>query len=123
MKFALIAFAILPDHMHLIIDPKNNNLSSIVQKIKLSFSKKLRYRMKTYGGNIWQKRFWDHIIRNQDDLNSHLDYIHYNPVKHGFANNPLEWEFSSIQNYYEKGYYSMDWGTKEDVIINGDFGE
>jgi REP-associated tyrosine transposase len=72
---------------------------------------------------IWQRRFWDHIIRNQTDLNKHIDYIHYNPVKHGYVNSPFEWEYSSIHVYRDKGYYQSDWGMKEDLNIGGEFGE
>ena len=120
LNFGINAYVIMPDHFHAIIDCKNNDLSIIIQKIKASFSK--RYRNKyIYSGKIWQSRFWDHIIRNQNDYNNHIDYIHYNPVKHNLAKSPFEWEYSSIHNYID--IYRKDWGTKHDIIFNNEFGE
>lgn len=74
-------------------------------------------------GKIWQNRFWDHIIRDQDDMNRHLDYIHYNPVKHGLVDDPFLYEYSSLNLFYKHGYYQRDWGVKEEPIIEGEFGE
>ncbi len=122
LKFELIAFVILPDHLHLIINPENSDLSNIMQRIKLSFSKKLRY-ISVRSGMVWQKRFWDHVIRDRDDMNRHIDYIHYNPVKHGYVNSPFDWKESSIHDFYEKGLYPKDWGRKEKLIFDGDYGE
>ena len=59
---------------------------------------------------IWQRRFWEHVIRDQTDFNRHCDYIHYNPVKHGLVNSPLEWKHSSFGKFVEKGLYRQDWG-------------
>ncbi|MDP2728820.1 MAG: transposase, partial [Dehalococcoidia bacterium] len=59
---------------------------------------------------IWQRRFWEHVIRDQTDFNRHCDYIHYNPVKHGLVNSPLEWKHSSFRKFVEKGLYRQDWG-------------
>ena len=72
-------------------------------------------------GIVWQKRYWDHIIRNQDDMNNHVDYIHYNPIKHGYVNNPFDWKLSSIHNF--KDIYQADWGKSEKIIFEGDYGE
>ncbi len=74
-------------------------------------------------GRVWQHRFWDHIIRDDDDLNNHTDYIHYNPVKHGFVTSPFDWPHSSIHRFLEMGNYTLDWGRREDVLFVGDFGE
>jgi putative transposase len=61
---------------------------------------------------VWQRRFWEHMIRDQEDLNRHVDYIHihYNPVKHGLVNSPGEWRHSSFNRFMEKGLYPPDWG-------------
>ncbi|MFH2037253.1 MAG: hypothetical protein ABIJ45_12685, partial [Candidatus Zixiibacteriota bacterium] len=72
---------------------------------------------------IWQRRFWDHIIRDRDDFNKHIDYIHYNPVKHRLLKNPFEWQYSSIQLFKKDGIYKDDWGVAEEIHINGDFEE
>ena len=80
LRFEIIAHVILPDHFHAIIDPGEYDLSNLLQRIKQSFS--MDYRQRTgASGRVWQLRFWDHIIRDQDDMNKHIDYIHYNPVK------------------------------------------
>jgi len=57
---------------------------------------------------IWQRRFWEHAIRDQADFNRHFDYIHYNPVKHGLVSTPLEWEHGSFSEATEKGIYTPD---------------
>jgi len=122
MKFKIPAFVALPDHVHILINPGGTNVSLILQRIKLSFSKKVRYLLGQSSGQIWQKRFWDHIIRNQEDMNKHIDYIHYNPVKHGYTNRPHDWKYSTFPEYYKRGYYSEDWGEM-DPLIKGEFGE
>lgn len=81
----ILAYVILPDHFHILIDIRGQDISNIMQKIKMSFGVKYRIKMDRKSGRIWQHRFWDHAIRNQSDLNNHIDYIHYNPVKHGLA--------------------------------------
>lgn len=107
-NFELIAWVVLPDHIHMIIDPKENNLSTLMKKIKLSFSMKCLKEQNLKSGKVWQNRFWDHIIRDQNDMNRHIDYIHYNPVKHQVINSPFEWKYSTINEYKNKGYYQSD---------------
>ena len=120
-RFDLIAWVILPDHFHIIIDPLENNFSELMKRIKLSFSMNYRKKHNLKNQNVWQKRFWDHIIRNQNDFNRHLDYIHYNPVKHGYVKSPFDYEHSSINNFSE--YYQSDWGVVEEIKLEEDFGE
>ena len=122
IEFNLIAYIFLPDHVHLLIDPGLNNLSDILHRIKLSFGAMYRKRYGLGRGRIWQSRFWDHVIRNQDDMNVRINYIHYNPVKHGYAKDPFTYRHSSIHEYFQEGYYSKDWGCREPVF-NGDFGD
>jgi putative transposase len=64
-------------------------------------------------GPIWQPRFWEHVIRDEDDRQRHLDYIHFNPVKHGLTNDPAAWPASSFKRYQARGFYSSGWGTIE----------
>lgn len=123
ITFKVWAWVIMPDHVHMIIDPKENNLSEIVKRIKLLFAGRYRSKHNMQKGRIWQYRFWDHVIRNQEVLNKHIDYIHYNPVKHGIAEDPFTYRYSSLKIFFEKGYYQRDWGIKEKIIMNGDFGE
>ncbi|MFH2089742.1 MAG: transposase [Pseudomonadota bacterium] len=123
LPYELIAWVAIPDHFHLIIDPDVHDFSGLMRRIKLSFSAHLRKREGVDCGRVWQYRFWDHIIRDQDDLNRHIDYIHYNPVKHGLVASPFDHPYSSIHEYRKRGYYRDDWGTKEEIIFDGKFGE
>ena len=60
---------------------------------------------------IWQHRYWEHLLRDEDDYARHVEYIHYNPVKHGYAASPAEWEFSSFRGFVKEGTYPEDWGS------------
>ena len=70
---------------------------------------------------IWQRRFWEHTIRDEDDLQRHIDYIHFNPVKHGLTDRVTDWPYSSFHRYVEHGWLSADWA--EDVSDGEAFGE
>jgi putative transposase len=120
-SFDLVAWVILPEHFHIIVRPGTINISLLMRRIKLSFSAKYRKLLKMSSGQLWQNRFYDHVIRNQDDMNKHLDYIHFNPVKHGLVSKPFDYRYSSIHDY--RDYYSDDWGIKEDIDTTGDYGE
>ncbi len=91
--------------------------------LKLSFGAYFRKENNLYSGRVWQSRFWDHIIRDQQDYNNHIDYIHYNPVKHNYTMSPFEWDYSSIHEYKRSGYYQRDWGKIKMINFEGDFGE
>ncbi len=67
----------------------------------------------TSQGPLWQARFWDHVIRDDNDYKRHLDYIHWNPVKHGFVKDPIQWQWSTFSKWMKKGVYDKDWGCKE----------
>jgi putative transposase len=120
-NFKLLAWVILPDHFHFLIDSKNDPISATIHDFKLSFSSHYRKRQCIHSGKVWQLRFWDHIIRDECDYNRHLDYIHYNPVKHGFVKRPFDYLHTSIHKYRE--YYQPDWGVDEKVNSRGEFGE
>lgn len=119
--FGLMAWVILPDHFHFLIDVKKSNISKILQRIKLSYSVRLRNRYGFDYGKVWQNGFWDHIIRDEKDLNSHLNYIHYNPIKHGLINNPFDYEHSSLKKH--RDFYPDDWGIIKPLEFDGDFGK
>jgi putative transposase len=87
-------------------------ISEIMQSVKLRFTHRFK-KLHGIKGNatLWQRRFWDHIARDQEDVNRHLDYIHYNPVKHGHAPKPLDFPFSSFPKYMERGIYAPNWGA------------
>ena len=59
---------------------------------------------------VWQRRFWEHTIEDEDDFETQFDYIHYTPVKHGLAKCPKEWSASSFHRWVEQGVYAKDWG-------------
>jgi putative transposase len=123
--FKVDAIVIMPDHLHTIWTLPTGEFDFSVRwkQIKGTFSK-------LYSGNssrnltqsmiskkeksIWQRRFWEHAIRSQEDFNKRCDYIHYNPVKHGLVNIPTEWEHSSFRKFVEKGLYDKDWGKFEE---------
>ena len=135
--FEVIAYCILPDHVHFIWQlPENDvNYSMRINLIKGRFSRryaaqfgkvlsKTDSRQKRREVMVWQRRFWEHLIRNEDDLNRHIDYIHYNPVKHGVVSRVRDWESSSFHDYVIQGCYELEWGEgyqDEDKQI--DFGE
>jgi len=59
---------------------------------------------------IWQRRFWEHFIRDEEDLEHHLNYLHFNPVKHGLVKRVRDWEASTFTDFVKLGYYDLDWG-------------
>lgn len=79
----LDAWVILPDHTHLILSNDDLSISKIIHRFKTKYSRHFRDRFRP--GRVWQNRFWDHVIRDENDLRRHLDYIHFNPVKHGIV--------------------------------------
>ena len=74
---------------------------------------KIKSLNKNRESNIWQRRYWEHTILSEYDLYRHIDYIHYNSVKH-FNIAPKDWEYSSFKKYVSNGYYSLDWCNLED---------
>ena len=115
--FRLLAYVILPDHFHWLmrVEKESGNFSDILQSIKRNFT--LNYKdahpiptpMK-----LWQSRFWDHIIRDEKDLERHFDYIHWNPVKHGYIHYPEDWLHSTYAHWLKLGYYGLEWGRGEE---------
>jgi putative transposase len=122
-SFELLAWVIMPDHFHFVIGPSSWDISKLLQAIKMSFGVLYRNRDGMTSGRVWQNRFWDHIIRDQEDLNRHIDYVHYNPVKHRLVLSPFDWKWSSIDDYRREGVYADDWGRKEMDWGDMDFGE
>jgi len=72
---------------------------------------------------IWQRRYWEHTLRDEDDFRRHIDYVHYNPVKHGLVTRPADWRHSSIHRYIREGILPSDWGAAVASIDAGEFGE
>ena len=110
-QFELPASVILPDHFHLLLKPVGCNFSQIMLSFKKRFTDNFKKRNGIFTNfSFWQGRFWDHVIRNDRDFKSHLDYIHYNPVKHGYVSTPEEWHHSSYLPWVETGAYTIGWG-------------
>jgi putative transposase len=73
---------------------------------------------------VWQRQFYKHTIREKRDLESHVEYIHYNPVKHGLVDRVSEWKWSSFHRYVKNGFYPPDWGEGLEIKVDqSKFGE
>lgn len=102
--FKIEAWVVLPDHLHCVwkLPPGDHDFSTRWRLIKARFSRELplglrrKSQIRRAERGIWQRRFWEHHIRDQTDLDTHLRYCWFNPVKHGFVENPLDWPFSSV---------------------------
>ena len=96
--FDLDAYVILPDHIHLLISlPAGmRDYSNIIKEVKKSVTKEIRKHLDQPDLVVWQDRFWEHTIRDERDMKTHYDYIHYNPVKHGYVESAYQWKWSSI---------------------------
>lgn len=115
--FEVEAAVVLPDHLHCIwrLPEGDADFSSRWREIKKYVSQNLEgVVVNTRGeGNVWQRRFWEHVIRDDQDYQAHVDYIHYNPVKHGYVSLPGDWPWSSFNRWVDAGCYSADWGRTE----------
>ena len=122
LPFETIAVCLLPEHIHCIwrLPEGDANYAVRWKEIKTRFTR--RYlkevgpgsernasRQKRGEAAIWQRRFWEHTIESEDDLEAHLDYIHYNPVKHGLVDRAFDWPYSSFGRYVKEGIYARDW--------------
>ena len=122
--FEIIAICVLPDHIHVILNPKNiKEYPKIITSIKYYFSKNYNVGVEipTYGyvnkgeKGIFQRRFFEHTITSQEDLINQINYVHYNPVKHGLVNKVKDWKYSSFHKFVKQGLYENDWGNVKDV--------
>ena len=137
LPFTIAAWVLLPDHLHTIwslpedddkfasrwaiikrhVSKRCSPINGIAGSMKDSHDKRGEER-------IWQRRFWDHLIRDDLDLQRHLDYIHWNPVKHGYVNRAIDWPYSTFHRYVANGLYPNDWGgMKDEAALNMNFGE
>jgi len=122
--FAMLGYVFLPDHFHLLMKPTGGStFSQIMHSLKPNFTKAYKQATNTTGSlKFWQKRFWDHIIRDERDFERHLDYIHYNPVKHRVVARPEDWLHSSFLRWKDRGAYPEEWGwTEPPTVAGGDW--
>jgi putative transposase len=120
--FRLIAYVILPDHFHTLLGFQNNeeDFSRVLHSIKRNFTARYKMAHNIAGSlSLWQARFWDHVIRSERDFGAHLDYIHWNPVKHGLVDSAEAWPFSTFVLWVAEGHYSAKWGTEAPESIRG----
>jgi len=119
--FALLAYSIIPDHVNLLIRPTGEaNFSQIMHSLQRNYTMRFKgIRGIARSLSLWQRGFWDHMIRDEEDLGRHLDYIHYNPVKHGLVTRPEDYVYSSYRYWLEQGYYEAGWGYAEPETIDG----
>ena len=122
--FDIEAMVVLPDHLHCLwrLPPDDFNYSTRWRLIKAHFSRQLPQgeaispsRTRKGERGIWQRRYWEHAIRNERDLHNHLDYLHYNPVKHGHVSRVADWPHSSFHRYVKEGFYPTDWAGSVEV--------
>jgi putative transposase len=129
--FETIAICILPDHLHAIwrLPKEDANFPLRWNVIKAGFSRSVPVTISRSPSKvakrekgIWQRRYWEHVIRDDADLVRHIDYIHYNPVKHALVTRVCDWPHSSFHRYVERGQLPVDWGGDLSEVA-GKFGE
>ena len=126
--FEIEAFVLLPDHLHCIwtLPEGDGDFSKRWRLVKAHFTRNCdeEYRHAPYESRerkkeqaVWQRRFWEHLIRDDEDYIKHVEYIHYNPVKHRLVKAPKDWEYSSFHQYVRDGKYDRDWASGRDLAF------
>ena len=122
IAFNIVAITILRDHIHLILHPENiNDYPNIIKYFKTYFSRNINIENSNLSAGkkykkekgIWQSRYWAHIIFNENDLNKHLDYIHFNSMKH-YNITPQNWQYSTFKKYVNEKFYDITWCNFDD---------
>jgi len=130
--FTIDAFVLLPDHLHclLTLPDGDHDFSRRWRLIKSYFTRKCddKYkhtpsalRQKKKEQAVWQRRFWEHLIYDEQDFIWHVEYIHY-PVKHGLATAPKDLEYSSFHRYVRDGMYNLEWGAGQEITLDETIG-
>ena len=129
--FTIEAIVVLPDHLHAIwtLPEGDGDFAVRWRLIKTSFSRHVprgerisASRSRKGERGIWQRRYWEHTIRDDNDFARHVDYIHFNPIKHGHVGHAADWPFSSFHRMVRLGMYPRDWASAP-VGEAGSFGE
>ncbi|MCL2523756.1 MAG: transposase [Betaproteobacteria bacterium] len=122
--FVMDAVVILPEHLHCIwqLPLGDDNYSTRWRLIKSHFSHSLepgeersKSRLRKGERGIWQRRYWEHLIRDEEDYARHVDYIHYNPVKHGLVAQVKDWPYSTFFRWMKQGVYTEAWAGEEEA--------
>ncbi|MFZ6772742.1 REP-associated tyrosine transposase [Undibacterium sp. SXout7W] len=131
--FKIDAWVLLPDHLHCIWTLPEGDADfsvrwSMIKRLvsqacadEFSMDDVSASRTQRKESGIWQRRFWEHQIRDDHDFARHVDYIHWNPVKHGLVARAVDWPYSTFHRYVVQEMLPPDWGVRGDVV--GDFGE
>ena len=127
--FYIDAWVVLPEHMHCIftLPDADSDFSLRWRLIKSGFSRALpkterisSARKASGERGIWQRHYWEHLIRDENDYQRHVDYVHVNPVKHGHVERVRDWPYSTFHRYVELGVYPADWcGDLNDEVSGG----
>ena len=132
LPFRTDAMVVLPDHLHALwtLPAEDDDYPNRWRMLKAYFVRLLRDNGESMVKNskgeyaLWQRRYWEHTIQNDRDLSAHVDYIHYNPVKHGLVTHARAWPYSTFHRYVRKGMLSVDWGGSVNAQgVNGQYGE
>jgi putative transposase len=128
MPFDVVGAVVLPEHCHFMwtLPENDEDFSKRVGRLKVLFTKDLPAglrggqalspsRLSKRESGVWQRRFWEHLIRDERDFRRHMDYVHYNPVKHELVSCPHIWSHSSFARWVQEGEYPADWGC----VCNG----
>ncbi len=127
--FHIDSWVVLPDHMHCIwtLPPGDDDYAGRWRVLKKAFTKAIppgeyrsSARLRRAERGIWQRRFWEHTIRDERDYAAHMDYVHFNPVKHGFANSAAGWRYSTFHRSVGFGLYPADWAGGSAEIDGGE---
>ena len=127
--FEINAWVVLPEHLHAILTlPANDcDFSLRWRLIKSGFSRALpktefrsAIRQKNKERGIWQRHYWEHLIRDELDYQRHMDYVHVNPLKHGLVQRVRDWPYSTFHQAVESGLYPIDWCGDLSINIRGD---
>jgi len=131
--FTIDAWVVLPDHLHCVwtLPPDDDDFATRWRVLKSVFARSLPSgerrsdaRLRKGERGIWQRRFWEHSIRDDDDFAAHLDYVHFNPVKHGYVGEPAAWPYSTFKSSVRRGLYPEGWrGPAEGAVADKQRGE
>jgi len=124
--FIIHGWVVLPEHLHCVIELPSNDADFATRwrLIKIAFSKALpkterrsQVRMARNERGIWQRRYWEHLIRDEADFRAYMDYVHINPLKHGLVKRLADWPYSTFHGLVEQGVYPADWAGGDEGAL------
>jgi len=130
--FETVAMVVLPEHIHCIwtLPEDDADYPTRWRLLKTAFSRRIpaleprsNSRQAKHERGIWQRRYWEHAVRDEEDLLRHVDYIHFNPVKHGYVGRVGDWPYSTFPRFVARGWFPEDWGGDAPNGAGEEFGE